>query len=68
MIRWAGYVMHMGEMRNEYKILVGKLEGKRPCSLGIYWRTLLKLILEKQDWRVWTGFIWHRKGTSGGLL
>jgi hypothetical protein len=28
-MRWAGHVAHMGEMRNAYKVLVGKLEGKR---------------------------------------
>jgi hypothetical protein len=31
-IRWAGYVACMGEMRNAYRILVRKPEGKR--SLG----------------------------------
>jgi hypothetical protein len=29
-MRWAGHVVHMGEMKNAYKILVGKPEGKRP--------------------------------------
>jgi hypothetical protein len=29
-MRWVGHVAHMEEMRNEYKILVGKLKGKRP--------------------------------------
>jgi hypothetical protein len=29
MMRWVGRVAHMGEMRNAYNILVGKLEGKR---------------------------------------
>jgi len=28
--RWAVHVAHIGEMRNAYKILVGKPEGKRP--------------------------------------
>jgi hypothetical protein len=27
---WAGHVARMGETRNAYRILVGKLEGKRP--------------------------------------
>jgi hypothetical protein len=26
--RWAGHVMHMGESRNAYKILIGKPEWK----------------------------------------
>jgi hypothetical protein len=28
-MRWAGNVAHMGKIRNAYKILVGKPEGKR---------------------------------------
>jgi len=33
---WVGYVAHMGEMRNVYKILVRKPKGKRPLGrLGI---------------------------------
>jgi hypothetical protein len=27
---WVGHVVHMGEMRNAYKILVGKLKGEKP--------------------------------------
>jgi hypothetical protein len=29
---WVSHVAYMGEMRNAYKILVGKLEGKRPLG------------------------------------
>jgi hypothetical protein len=29
MMRWEGHAAHMGEMRNVYKILVGKPEGRR---------------------------------------
>jgi hypothetical protein len=28
-MRWAGYVAGMGEKRNQYRLLVGKPEGKR---------------------------------------
>jgi len=28
-MRWDGHVTRMGEERGEYKVLVGKLEGKR---------------------------------------
>jgi hypothetical protein len=46
----------MGKMRNTYKILIGKLEGKRP--LGRHWtvgRILLKRILQKYNGKVdWT--------------
>jgi hypothetical protein len=45
---WAGHVTHMGKMRNVYKILVGKCEGKRSlarCSLG--GKVILDWILKK---------------------
>jgi hypothetical protein len=29
-MRWAGHVARIGEMRNLYRLLVGKSEGKRP--------------------------------------
>jgi hypothetical protein len=28
---WVGHVARMGEMRNEYKIFIGKCERKRPA-------------------------------------
>ncbi|KAJ4450993.1 hypothetical protein ANN_02428, partial [Periplaneta americana] len=28
-LKWAGYVAHMGESRNAYRVLVGRSEGKR---------------------------------------
>jgi hypothetical protein len=31
-MRWAGHVARMGEMRNAYRLLVGKTEGKRPLG------------------------------------
>jgi hypothetical protein len=31
-------------------------------------RMVIKLILKKQDGRVWTGFVWLKIGSSGGLL
>ena len=31
-MRWAGHVAHMGEERGAYRVLVGKLEGKRPLG------------------------------------
>jgi hypothetical protein len=29
-MRWVGHVAHMGKMRKEYQIFVGKPEGDRP--------------------------------------
>jgi hypothetical protein len=61
----------MGEKRKAYRILVGKPGGKRP--LGIPRRRLvdnIKMDLREVGWdgMVWTGSIWLRIGTSGGLL
>jgi hypothetical protein len=38
----------MGEKRNEYRILVGKPEGKRPLGRqDLGWCTILKRILQR---------------------
>jgi hypothetical protein len=47
-MRWTGHFARIGEIRNAYKILVGKPEGKRP--LGIprrRWEHNIKIILGK---------------------
>jgi hypothetical protein len=45
-MRWAGHVARMGEKRNAYRILVGKLEGKKPRGRPRHgW--ILKYILER---------------------
>jgi len=31
-VRWAGHVVYVGEMRNFYKIVVGKTEGNNSCG------------------------------------
>ena len=31
-MRWAGHVAHMGEEKGLYRVLMGKLEGKRPLG------------------------------------
>jgi hypothetical protein len=50
-MRWTGYVACMGDMRNGYKILVGKFEGKKPHK----WEDNIKMefrevCLEGVDW------------------
>jgi hypothetical protein len=32
MVRWVGHVAYVGEMRNSYKVVVGKTEGSRPIG------------------------------------
>jgi hypothetical protein len=50
-IRWAGHVARMGETRNVYRILVGKLEGKRPLERPRRrWVDNIKIDLRKIGW------------------
>ena len=59
----------MGERRVVYRVLVGKPERKRP--LGRHrrrWEDNIKMALQEVGWRLWTGSIWLRIGTGGGLL
>jgi hypothetical protein len=44
-LKWEGQVACMGEMRNVYKILVGKAEGKRP--VGVDGKIILEWILRR---------------------
>jgi hypothetical protein len=58
----------MGEKRNADGILVGKPEGKRPRGRPRYrWVDNIKIDLRERNGMVWTGSIWLRIGTSGGL-
>ena len=48
--------------------LVGKPQGKRPCGRPKNrWEDNLKLDLQDVGWGTWTGLIWLRIGTGGGL-
>jgi len=62
-MRWAGHVACMGEERGVYRVLVGKLEGKRP--VGIPRR---RQISRRWDVGIWTGLGWPRIETGGGCL
>jgi hypothetical protein len=56
---------------NAYRILVGKLEGKRPLGrTRRRWVDNIKIDFReiRRDGMVWTGSIWFRIGTRGGLL
>jgi hypothetical protein len=51
-------VARMGEMRNSYKILVGKTEGKRPLGRSRRrWEDNITMDLRKIGRNLWTGFI-----------
>jgi hypothetical protein len=68
-VRWAGHVARVREKRNAHRILVGKPEGKRPLGRPRRtWEDRMDLReREREDGVVWTGFIWLRIGTSGGM-
>jgi hypothetical protein len=58
----------MGERRGAYRALVGNLrKGDLLEDRGVDGRIILKWIFE-MDAGVWTGLIWLRIGTGGGLL
>jgi hypothetical protein len=68
-MRWAGYVARTGEGRGAYRILVGRPEGRRPLGRPrSRWEDNNKFDLQNRDGGAWTGLIWLRKGTGGGLL
>ena len=55
-MRWAGHVTRMGERRGEYRVLVGKPEGKRPLGRPSHrWEDNIKMDLQEvgcggMDW------------------
>ena len=69
LIKWAGHVARMGKRRGAYRVLVGKPEGKRPLGRrGRRWEDNVKIDLQEVGWRAWTGLMWLRIGTVGGVL
>jgi hypothetical protein len=66
---WTKNVACIGEKGNAYRILVGKPGGKRPLGRSRRrWKDHIKTDLRETGWVVWTGSIWFRIGTNGGLL
>jgi hypothetical protein len=50
-MRWLGRVEHIGEMRNAYKMLVGKSEGKRPLGRSRHkWEENIRMDLREVGW------------------
>jgi hypothetical protein len=61
----------MGEGRGAYMVLVGRPEGRRPLGRPRRrWEDNIKMDLQEVGWGggAWTGLIWLRIGTGGGLL
>jgi hypothetical protein len=57
----------MGDGRGAYRVLVWKSDGKRPLT-GHRWEDNIKMDLQEVGWGAWTGLIWLRIWTGGGLL
>jgi len=50
-MRWVGHVLHMGERRGIYTILVGKPEAKRPLGRPRHrWEDNIKIDLQEVGW------------------
>jgi hypothetical protein len=68
-MRGKGNVARMGKKSNAYKLLVKKPEGKRPLGRPRRRRVdTIRMGLGEIGWRVWTGLVWLRRGTSAELL
>jgi hypothetical protein len=62
---WAGHVARIGE----YRVLLGKPEGKRPLERPRHsWENNTRIGLQEVEWGVWTGSSWLRIGTGGEHL
>jgi len=52
-----------------YRVLVGKLEGKRPLGRTWHnWKDDIKIDFQEVEWGVWTGSSWLVIGTVGIYL
>ena len=69
-MRWAGHIAYMGERKDAYKVLVGNMrERDYLYDPGVDGRIILRWIFRNWDrGRAWTGLLWLRRGTGGGLL
>ena len=66
---WAVHVAHMGEERRVYRVLVGKLEGRRPWEdLGVDGWIILGWISRRWDVGIWTRLGRPRIETGDGRL
>jgi hypothetical protein len=55
--------------RGAYGILVGKPDGQKPLVRpGSRWEDNIQMDLQELGWEAWTGLIWLRTQTDGGLL
>jgi len=49
---WEGLVARMGKRGGEYRVLVGKTEGKRPLGMPrLRWENNIKMDLQEVGWK-----------------
>jgi hypothetical protein len=66
-MRWVGHVVHIGERRGIYRVLVGKPAGMRPFGRPRHrWEDNIKMDI--QEVGVWTGSSWLRIGTGVNVV
>jgi hypothetical protein len=58
----------MEKRSGAYKVLVGKIEGRRPFGRPRRRWENIRTDLREIRRETWTGSIWLRMGTDGGLL
>jgi hypothetical protein len=69
MMKWTGHVACIGGKRIAYRTLVGKPKERHKLKdLGVDGVIVIKRFLRRLDGVAWTGFVWLKTGTSGGLL
>ena len=62
-------MVHMGDRRGVFRVLVGKPEGMKPLGRSRHrWEDNIKMDLQEVGCGVWTGLSWLRIGTGGGHL
>jgi hypothetical protein len=68
-MRRVGNVAHKGEEREDYKVSVGKPEGKRPLRRPRRrWEDGNRIDLREIIWGLWSVISWLRIETGGGLF
>jgi len=63
-------VERMGDRRVEYRVWVGRPDGKRPLERSRpRWDDNFKMDLQQMEWgETWTGLMWPMIGIGGGRL
>ena len=66
-VRWVRHVARVEARKRHTRFWWGNLKEREHLDLGLYGRIILEYISREQDERPWTGLIWLRIGTSGGM-